>query len=162
MTLKQWSSDFTWMRIFPKEMNGVLNSVVNRQPTKKSPSPLLKNWGVRLFNECVHVEHNNHMVEHKPWPCLPEWWAWKQSAGTDGGGPASTPSLGTPSGCPGNDCYRCHTDLWPSQCDSGSNTLRRCQKPYRELQAIQTHSPTSDWKKKQSNLQSNSHLLTTV
>lgn len=44
----EWSSDFTWMRIFPKDMNGVLNSVVNRQPTKKSPSPLLKNWGVRL------------------------------------------------------------------------------------------------------------------
>lgn len=31
------------MRIFPKEMKGVLNSVVNRQPMKKSPNPLLKN-----------------------------------------------------------------------------------------------------------------------
>lgn len=37
------STGFTWMRIFPIDTKGVLNSVVNRQPTKKSPSPLLKN-----------------------------------------------------------------------------------------------------------------------
>lgn len=49
------------MRIFPKDMNGVLNSVVNRQPMKKSPKPLRKNWGVRPLKWRAHVRHDNHV-----------------------------------------------------------------------------------------------------
>lgn len=43
------------MRIFPMEMNGVLNSVMNRQPIKKSPSPLLKNkvMGMKMKNKAT-------------------------------------------------------------------------------------------------------------
>lgn len=40
---QQVSSRPRWMKILPIEINGVLNSVVKKQPMKKSPSPLLKN-----------------------------------------------------------------------------------------------------------------------
>lgn len=35
----------TWISIFPMETKGVLSSVRNRQPMKKSPMSFLKNWG---------------------------------------------------------------------------------------------------------------------
>lgn len=52
-------SYFTWMRIFPMVTKGVLNSVVNRQPTKKSPRPLLKNWEPEL----VHLLHDTQISD---------------------------------------------------------------------------------------------------
>lgn len=145
------SSDFTWMRIFPKEMNGVLNSVVNRQPMKKSPSPRLKNWGVRLLNRSAHVKPDNRVWAHNFRPRLPKWWAGKRLAATNDGRPASTPSLEIPSGYQENDFYRCWGDLWPCEYGSGSHTWRRCQRPCMELQTIQTHWSTSDCNKKPTN-----------
>lgn len=147
ITSIQQNDQVTWMRIFPKEMNGVLNSVVNRQPMKKSPNPLLKNWGVRLLNRSAYVKPNNRMWEHNFRPRLPKWWAGKRLVATNDGRPASTPSLEISSGYQENDGYRCWGDLCPSEYGSSSHTWRRCQRPYMELQTIQTHWSTSDCKK---------------
>lgn len=35
----------TWISIFPRDTKGVLSSVRNKQPMKKSPWSFLKNWG---------------------------------------------------------------------------------------------------------------------
>lgn len=57
---------FTWMRIFPMEMKGVLNSVRNRQPMKKSPSPLLKNCEAETQRsaDSLAIKQTNNIYTH--------------------------------------------------------------------------------------------------
>ena len=54
----------TWMSIFPRETKGVLSSVRNKQPTKKSPWSFLKN--------CETDKQSGSSVSKQTW-------AWKQA-----------------------------------------------------------------------------------
>lgn len=56
----------TWISIFPRDTKGVLSSVRNKQPMKKSPWSFLKNWGAdRAHTDWANKrKHGKHTHTH--------------------------------------------------------------------------------------------------
>lgn len=148
--IQRW---ITWMRIFPRQMNGVLSSVMKKQPMKKSPRPLLKNCGSRHTNVrpvrhlvCLFVSVRvDNCFEHS----LPELQARTQRAAPGDAGPASILWAEKLSPCEESVCCGHLRHFCPSECKSGSDTWRRCRRPYTEPQTRQTRWPASDCETRQ-------------